>query len=223
VYTGLPLIYVLDTSAITDPRLRKIFNVSTLDGVVREYARLLIRAHIVLGAEFYTTPSTAMELESFLERNGVDRDAIEMLMGIITIRSPDLYTTRIPAIVMSDWIHDMLIRITKGLRVAEESVRRAARRGYDHGLSRDKGGLEETIAEEIHDLREKYREATRKGVIDTRVDFDLVILTHELKGELVTNDTGIMKLCEQIGVRYIEPPRFINKLTILLRERTGRA
>lgn len=218
----MPLIYVLDTSAVTDPRLREIFGVKTLDGVVREYARLLIRSHIVLGAEFYTTPSTALELRSFLERNNVSREAIDMLMGAITIRSPDLYTTRIPAIIMSDWIHDMLIRITKGLRVAEDSVRRAARRGYDYGVAQDKKGLEESVAETIHELREKYREATRKGVIDTRVDFDLVVLAHEINGELVTNDTGIMKLCMQIGVKYIEPPRFINKLFLLLRERTGR-
>jgi len=219
----VPFTYVLDTSAITDPRLRRVFRVETLDGVVREYARLLIRSHIVLGAEFYTTPNTALELRSFLERNNVSNEAIEMLMGAITIRSPDLYTTRIPAVVMSDWIHDMLIRITKGLRVAENSVRRAARKGYDRGIQRDKKGLDTIIAETIHELREKYREATRKGVIDTRVDFDLVILAHEINAELVTNDTGIMKLCDQIGVKYIEPPRFINKLILLLRERTGRA
>ncbi|ADI31688.1 RNA ligase partner protein [Staphylothermus hellenicus] len=218
----MPLIYVLDTSAVTDPRLREVFGVKTLDGVVREYARLLIRSHIVLGAEFYTTPSTALELRSFLERNNVSREAIDMLMGAITIRSPDLYTTRIPAIIMSDWIHDMLIRITKGLRVAENSVRRAARKGYDYGIAKNKKGLEESVAQSIHELREKYREATRKGVIDTRVDFDLVVLAHEINGELVTNDTGIMKLCMQIGVKYIEPPRFINKLFLLLRERTGR-
>ncbi len=218
----MPLIFVLDTSGITDPRLRDVFGVKTLDGVVREYARLLIRSHIVLGAEFYTTPSTALELRGFLERNDVGRDALEMLLGMITVRSPDLYTTRIPAIVMSDWIHDMLMRITKGLRVAEDSVRRAARMGYDKGLKKDRQGLDNLIAESIHELREKYREATRKGVIDTRVDFDLVILAHELKAELVTNDQGIMKLCDQIGVKYIEPPRFVSRLFILLREKTGR-
>ncbi len=218
----MALIFVIDTSGVTDPRLRSVFGVESLDGVVREYARLLIRSHIVLGAEFYTTPSTALELEAFLERNGVKDDAVEMLMGAIIIRSPDLYTTRIPAIVMSDWINDMLMRITKGLRVAEDSVRRAARRSYSSGERHNREEVRNIIAEEIHVLRQKYREATRRGVIDTRVDFDLVVLAHELKAELVTNDGGVMRLCEQLGVRYIEPPRFINKLTLLLRSRTGR-
>ncbi len=218
----MALIFVIDTSGVTDPRLRGVFKVETLDGVVREYARLLIRSHIILSAEFYTTPSTALELKAFLERNGVGRDAIDMLMGAITIRSPDLYTTRIPAIVMSDWISDMLMRITKGLRVAEESLRRAARRTYSSGEKHDRDEMQSIIAEEIHELRQKYREATRKGVIDTRVDFDLVVLAHELKAELVTNDYGVMKLCDQLGVKYIEPPRFVNKLTLLLRSRTGR-
>ncbi len=218
----MPLVFVIDTSGVTDPRLREVFGVASLDGVVREYARLLIRSHIVLGSEFYTTPSTALELRAFLERNGVAPDAVEMLMGAITIRSPDLYTTRIPAIVMSDWISDMLMRITKGLRVAEESLRRTAQRSYQSGEKSDRNLLKDIIAEEIHQLRQKYREATRKGVIDTRVDFDLVVLAHELKAELVTNDTGVMRLCEQLGVRFIEPPRFVNKLTLLLRTRTGR-
>ncbi len=218
----MPLVYVLDTSGVTDPRLREVFNVKTLDGVVREYARLLIRAHIVLQAEFYTTPSTAMEMRAFMERNGVGRDAIDMFMGAIVIRPPDLYTTHIPAIVMGDWISDMLMRITKGLRVAEESLRRAARKSYDAGTRRDRSGFEEAVAREIHELRQKYREATRKGVIDTSIDFDLVVLAKELGGELVTNDQGIMKLCDQLGVKYIEPPRFINKLVILIRTKTGR-
>jgi RNA ligase partner protein len=218
----LPLIYVLDTSGVTDPRLREVFNVKTLDGVVREYARLLIRAHIVLQAEFYTTPSTAMEMRAYMERNGVGRDAIEMFMGALTIRPPDLYTTHIPAIVMGDWISDMLMRITKGLRVAEESLRRAARRSYDAGTRKDRTSYEEAVAEEIHELRQKYREATRKGVIDTSIDFDLVVLAKELGAELVTNDQGIMKLCDQLGVKYIEPPRFVNKLIILIRTKTGR-
>jgi RNA ligase partner protein len=218
----LPLRFVIDTSGVTDPRLRSIFGVSSLEGVVKEYARLLVRAHIVLGAEFYTTPSTAVELRGFLERNSVSSEAIDRLFGTLIIRSPNLYSTTIPAIIMSDWIGDILIRITKGLRVAEESVRKAARRSFTRGLKGDKEGMDKVIAEEIHDLREKYRDATRKGVIDTRVDFDLVVLAREIEGELVTNDEGVMKLCKQLGVKYIEPPRFVNRLILLLRSRTGR-
>lgn len=64
-----------------------------------------------------------------------------MLLEVITVRSPDLYTTRIPAIVMSDWIHDMLMRITKGLRVPEESIRKVARMGYNRGLKKRHRGI----------------------------------------------------------------------------------
>ncbi len=214
-------IYVLDTSAVTDPRLRGFFNASSLNDVVYQLAVLLIKARVVLDMQFYMAPSTAGELRGFLERNGVDRDNIEMLLSIINIKAPDLHGARIPAHVMGRWIEEVQRRLHKGLRVAEEMVRRAAHGGYETGatgLSRE--ALRSHVAKTIHDLREKYREATRKGVIDTRVDFDSVMLARELGAVLVTNDEGIMRLCSDLGVRYIDPPRFVTQLTLLLRARS---
>ncbi|WFO76392.1 RNA ligase partner protein [Desulfurococcaceae archaeon MEX13E-LK6-19] len=216
------LIYVLDTSAITDPRLRSIFNVKTLDSVVYELTRLLTKARVVLGAQFYITPSTGSELRGFLERNGVSEDNINLLFSILIVKSPDLYATHIPARVMSNWIQEVHLRFYKGLRVAEEMVRQTAMKAYEDGKIGSREKLSEDIAGAIHELRAKYREATRKGVIDTQVDFDSVILAKELGAVLVTNDEGIQKMCEDLGVKYIEPPRFISQLMVLLRERVPR-
>ena len=213
------LVYVLDTSAVTDPRLREVFNVSSLDSVVVEFARLLARSNIVLSAQFYITPSIALELKGFLERNGVKEEHINLLMSVLVIKNPDLYNTRISARVMSNWIQEIHLRFYRGLRVAEEMVRNVAHKAYRDGLEASKEKLDRDVAEAIHDLRARYREATRKGVIDTEVDFNAVILAKELNATIVTNDSGIKKLCDNLGVKYIEPPRFVSQLMVLTRER----
>ncbi len=213
-------IYVLDTSAVTDPRLRLFFNAPSLNDVVYHLSVLLIKARIVLDIQFYMTPGTVRELRGFLERNGVAAENIDALLSIVNVKAPDLHDTRIPAHVMGRWIEEVQRRLHKGLRVAEEMVRRAAQGGYETGatgLSRE--ALRSHVARTIHDLREKYREATRKGVVDTRVDFDAVMLARELGAVMVTNDEGIMRLCDDLGVRYIDPPRFVTQLTLLLRAR----
>lgn len=214
--------YVLDTSAVTDPRLRGVLGVSSLESVVRELTSLFTKAHIVAGAQFYMTPSTALELRGFLERNGVGEEAINAFMSIVSIKAPDMYSTRIPAHVMSNWIQEVSMRFYRGLRVAEQMVRKTADLAYNAGVKGDRGLYEKGVAEAIHELRARYREATRKGVIDTIVDFDSVILAKELNGSLVTNDEGIRRMCRELGVKYIDPPLFISQLMIILRERIPR-
>ncbi len=216
------LVYVLDTSAVTDPRLRGVLGVSSLESVVRELTRLFTRAHIVASAQFYMTPSTALELRGFLERNGVGDEVINAFLSIISIKAPDMYGTRIPAHVMSNWIQEVSMRFYRGLRVAEQMIRKSSGLAYSAGEKRDRDLLEKQVAEAIHELRARYREATRKGVIDTIVDFDSVILAKELNGSLVTNDDGIKRLCQELGVKYIDPPLFISQLLIILRERIPR-
>ncbi len=205
--------YVVDTSAFTDPRLREKLGTSTLGETVEAIAELLARARARLGLELYIPPTTAQELRRFLLRNDVSRDIVDKVISVLTIRSPDLYGIKLPAIILSNWIRELRTRITKGLRVAEDMVRKTIRRGYE---ARAENELDEILAESIHDLRERYREATRKGIIDTDVDLDIIILALELGAEVVTNDEGIMKMCRELGVRYTDPISFINRLEMML-------
>ncbi len=205
--------YVVDTSAFTDPRLREKLGTSTLAETVEAIAELLARARARLGLELYISPATAQELRRFLLRNDVSRDIVDKLISVLTIRSPDLYGIKLPAVILSNWIKELRTRITKGLRVAEDMIRKTVRRGYE---ARAENELDEILAESIHVLREKYREATRKGIVDTDVDLDIIILALELGAEVVTNDEGIMKMCRELGVRYIDPVSFINRLEMML-------
>ncbi len=199
--------FILDTSAMTDPRLREQFNVDSLEDVVKNLVDLMAKARLLLGVQFYLTPSMWNELRRFLINNGVDTSVVNQFGAWVIIKAPDKLGTRIPAAVMSEYVEDMRRRILKGLRVAEDAVRKTASRVKRGGHEEEK-----IVGEIIHDLREKYREALRKGTVDSMADFDAIILALELKGVIVTNDEGIRRLCESLGVIVIDPLQFVETL-----------
>ena len=204
------MVFVLDTSALTDPRLRSVFGVQSLDEVVERIVELLREARTRLGIEFYTTPTMFSEMKRYLLSNGVRPETLEKLQAWMLVKAPDKMSVRIPAIVMAEYVEDMRRRIMKGLRVAEEAVWKAyreAEKGREEGKRQ-----EEVLGPIIRGLREKYREALRRGIVDSLEDFDVVILSLELKGVLVTNDEGVRRLAETLGVIVVDPLTFVRML-----------
>ncbi len=210
------MVFVIDTSGITDPRLREVLGVSSLEEVVDKLADLMATARIKLGMTFYMPPSMFEELKRFLLRNNVRVEVVNKLAAVLVVKAPDKIRTQIPAIVMSKYVEEIAKRLFKGLRVAEESVRKTARTfaKTDSNRSRgfEKSRVDKLVGDIIHDLREKYREATRKGVVDTVVDFDAVMLAVELRATMVTNDEGIKRLCEDLGIIVVDPLTFLEML-----------
>jgi RNA ligase partner protein len=69
----------------------------------------------------------------------------------------------------------------------------------------------------IRDLRKKYREALREGVIDSKEDVDRILLAMELDAMLVTVDQGALKWADKLGVRWLFPEKFKEYLTASLK------
>ncbi len=203
------MIFVVDTSGITDPRLRDALGARSLEEVVARLADLMGMARIRLGMSFYMPPSMFEELKRFLLGNKVSPEVVNKLSAVVVVKAPDKVKTHIPAIVMSKYVEEITKRLFKGLRVAEESVRRTVREisKYEKESNKD-----EIVGRIIHDLRQRYREATRKGIVDTVVDFDAVMLAVELKAIVVTNDEGIRRLCEELGIIVVDPLTFLEML-----------
>lgn len=199
-------IYVLDTSAVADARLRRFFGVETQEEVVEQLAGLIARARIVFGIEVYVAPSVAEEMKKFLSSNGVSEKALQDFFSWVKVKPPARYTIAIPAPVLHEYVEEVRRRIMKGLRVAEDLVRKAYR---EASKSQEERG-EEGMGRLIHELREKYREATRHGVVDSVEDLDTILLAVELNALLVTNDEGIRRFAESLGVRVIDPITFAN-------------
>jgi len=48
----------------------------------------------------------------------------------------------------------------------------------------------------------------RTGIIDSKEDFELVLLAKELEASLVTSDEGVIKFANQVGCEYLPAVRF---------------
>jgi len=200
---------VLDTTSFTEARLRRELGKNSLEETVREVAGILREARLRLKARFYMTPSTWSELRRILLGNAVSLDTVHEVSTWITVKAPDKLSIQIPASIFSEYIADIRRRLLRGLRVAESAVRKAARQCG--------GEKDECLGEAIRDLRDKYREATRKGLVDSVEDLDTILLALELKGIVVTSDQGIKRLGEQLGIIVIDPVDFIIMMKRMLK------
>jgi len=203
-------VFVLDTTAITETRLKNKLGTNDLETVVRKITNLIRDTRLELGSAFYMTPNIWNKLRRFLIGNGVSLDTVNELSAWITVKAPDKLTVKLPASVFSEYISDMRKRIYKGLRIAEDMVAKTHRECENKKDSECYGSI-------IRNLRDKYREALRKGIIDSPEDFDTVILALELKGAVVTSDAGIRNMCEHLGIMVIDPEQFVDALTRMLR------
>jgi len=181
---------VLDTSLFVNPDVR-----TSLGGTPAEALdTFLLLADRIPAIEFYMPPSIFEELLHFV---GMDRIPGDLLV-ILHQKPPKMHELRIPAFLLYQLIEDMRDRVNKGLRIAEKAVRSAEKVRQD---------------ENIQDLRRKYREALREGIIDSREDVDLLLLAMELGALLVTADKGLIAWAEKLGIEWLFPERFRDFLT----------
>lgn len=176
---------VLDTSLFINPDIREPFGKSP-EEAINEFLKLVKKTSCL---EFYIPSSTLKELMNFVEEAKLSKD----FHYFIRIKSPDKHRILCPAIFFYELVEEMRIRINKGLRTAENAVRNLSQKGLD---------------ETIKELRKKYREALREGIIDSKEDVDLIFLSLELKATLVTGDHGLISWADKLGIEWIIPSKF---------------
>ncbi len=184
---------VLDTSLFVNPDVRASLGENPTEAITR----FLELASRIPSVEFYMPPSVFEELMNFVERG---RLPAALLIHLIQ-KSPQRYELMTPAAFIYELIEEIRERINRGLRVAETAVRGAAL----------KGGVDEVIK----DLRRKYREALREGIIDSREDVDLILLARELDATLVSADQGAVKWADKLGIKWLLPEKFKEYLEAL--------
>lgn len=174
---------VLDTSLFVNPDVRASLGPTPTDALD---AFLFIAAQLPI-LEFYMPPSIFEELMNFVDSAKVPGD----LLVYINQKSPKRHELKIPAILLYELVEETRDRVNKGLRVAERAAR-----------------SDKPVDETIQDLRRKYREALREGIIDSREDVDLLLLALELDALLVTADQGALKWADKLGIRWLLPEKF---------------
>ncbi|MCC5859026.1 MAG: RNA ligase partner protein [Ectothiorhodospiraceae bacterium] len=175
--------FVLDTSVFTNPHVSAQFGEQPVE-VMRTFLHLARESQ----AEFYMPLSVYEELGTMrdLQPMGADFETV------VWVRSPRRFTLTIPSDVLYEFIDEVRSRIARGLRIAEEHTKRA-------------GAAADMPPELITHLRERYREAMRRGLVDSTEDVDAVLLAMELDAELVSADEGMRKLANRMGIKLLTP------------------
>ncbi len=178
-----PSAVVVDTSVFVNPDTQHLLATNVDEAIVR-FVDLARRRDI----QVYIPVSIFNELRHFSSQ-----EATDTLRAYATVRAPDLFNIQIPAAVLHFFIRDVRQRIDRGLRVAEQAARA------------------ENSAAIVRRLRERYREALRSGIVDSVEDLDVVLLAKEVKGAVLSADTGIRKLAETLGIEVLSMRDFLLK------------
>lgn len=196
---GLEKKYVLDTSAFLTNYIRED---ESLESAVKGLLSTIEQAHREEGIEFYMPPSTFAELRDILNSNDVEDEVIESLEAWVTKKSPSRYEVSVPGEVVANFIEDMRDRVNKGLRDSEKAIREVEE---TEEPEKEHYTSEDVV---ISDLRDKYKETMRKGILDSREDLDMLLLSREIEAEVVTEDKGVISWAEDFGVSYVKGRNF---------------
>jgi len=191
-----PLHIVLDTSIFVNPDSRTYFGDTPKEALSNFLDQLKDKSKI----SCYIPPSVYEELVKFIDKLPPTQKTI-----LINKKPPSSYQTPVPAMLVYEFIEEMRLRINKGLRIAEKYTRK--------GLSNPIPAKKERNEDLIKRLREEYRTALREGVIDSKEDFDLVLLAKELNAYLATSDLGLVKWANKLGITCLTAQELKELLT----------
>jgi len=191
--------YVIDTSVFTNPDIFTQFGITSQDAI-RKFLSMARSA----GSEFYMPQSIYEELQKIKDI----RDLQAEIESVLLIRSPRRHNIMIPGDILYEFIDEVRGRIDRGLRIAEEHTRIA----WQSLNTEDMGPL-------INKLREKYREALRQGILDSREDADVVMLAYELNGAIISADEGLCKWADKVGLIKIDPANLSGYMEELIKHK----
>jgi RNA ligase partner protein len=209
--------FVLDTSLFITEEIRR--DGESLESAVVRLLDLVATARLELNISCYMPPSIHDELATMLRDRGVSEEVFSRLDTWVVRKSPDRYGVTIPANIVYNFIEEMSDRVNRGLRVSEEALREVQQLDPEALATQTQDDTDYmTEADRIlSSMRDKYRRALRQGVLDSREDFDLLVLARELDAGVVTEDRGIVSSADDFGLRYVYGGQFPTLLEEYLR------
>lgn len=164
-------------------------------------------------ASFYMPPRIVDEFLSFFEDK--NQEFIKNFLSGVNIKSPNPSGVNFSSKVFYRLIEDVRNRSYRGLSIAEEEIIKAgeATSGKKFESKKD---FQITIGKFIKNFRDRYRNATRTGFLDSVADLDLIILSKEVDGFLVTSDEGVLSWGRIFGIKEMPASVFRKRLEDLL-------
>jgi hypothetical protein len=196
--------YVIDTNLFFNMEARMGLGDSTAT-IMQNMAKALSKAQKNEEIEVLAPPSIVEEIQSFFD-NPQEKD-VAVLLGSMTIKSPNVHALSLSSDMMGQLIEEYRERAFRGMKVAEEELISTA----DMFMGKEVLGHKEfqmVIGKHISKLRDRFRNATRTGTIDSTADFELIILAIEQDAMLVSTDEGVLVWGRKMGVKEVDPSSF---------------
>ncbi len=171
---------VLDTNIFVNPDSRYLFGKTPREALNNFLETLGKKENVCC----FMPPSIYEELTKFVGYVSISKKSI-----LINKKPPSKYELSIPSLMFYELIEEMRTRINKGLRVSEKHIREALKSKEEQNI--------------IKSMREEYRVALREGMIDSKEDCDLLILSKELNAYLATSDNGLILWAHKLGINCI--------------------
>lgn len=181
--------------------------------VIRKLTEIGKKLKTTKKAEFFMPPKVVDEFLSFFPNK--EQAFLKDFLSVIIIKSPDAGKMEFSANVFYKLVKDIRERSYKGLNIGEEEIDKAGRNmmGKTNLSTKDfqiqNGGI-------VKKFRERYRQATRFGFLDSIADLDLITLTKEVDGSLVSSDEGVIKWGRVFGVKEVPVSVWKKRLDSLL-------
>jgi len=190
--------YILDTNLFFNMQAGLNFG-NTTDEVIEKMTKIGTKARL------FMPPRIVEEFLSFFENK--EQDNIKQLLSVITVKSPNIEQFQFPASIFYTLVEDIRNRSYRGLRVGEEEIEQAAKSMTTAG-ELSKMEFQKKVGVQIKGFRDRYRQATRVGFLDSVGDLDIIVLAKETNGTVVSTDEGLLKWSRLFGVREMSPGVF---------------
>lgn len=191
--------YILDANLFFNMEAGLGFGKKTED-VVRQVTKIAERLKTNKKAEFFMPPRVVEEFLSFFEDK--EQSFIKDFLSIVTVQSPNTGNVNFPAGLFYKLVEDVRERNYKGLNIGEEEIEKAGKLMLGKGRLSTKD-FQIQIGGVIKKFRERYRQATRFGFLDSLADLDLIVLAKELNGFLISSDEGVIRWGRVFAVKEV--------------------
>jgi Predicted DNA-binding protein containing PIN domain len=167
-------------------------------------------------ADFFVPPTIIDEFLSFFENK--NQPFLKEFISLLTIKSPKIDKINFPSRIFYLLIEDIRSRHFRGLNIAEEEIKNAAKKFLLINEKLSEKEFQIKLGETIRKFRERFRQATRFGFLDSVADLDLIVLANEIDGYLVSTDEGVIKWAKTFGTKIMPAEVWVRRMKHLLEE-----
>lgn len=203
--------YILDTNILFNMEAKLGLGKSTKE-ILNNLIKILPLAQKCQEA-ILVPPAIVQEMESFFDNQ--ENSLLKIFLGFATVQSPAIHDIYISGDIFNALVDDYRSRAFLGMKVSEEEIIKTSEVFMGREVLPQKE-FQMTVGKIISNLRNRYRNATRTGTIDSRADFDLIMLAKETQGFLVTTDDGVTCWARKIGVKEMSSQIFGKKMQAYL-------